>query len=617
MLLGAPLHAGVGGEEARTIMVEGKTSSMESSLLPTTTTTISVTSTRTNQSSTSSSSSSGGGGMFSSLLSGTDEGMAARQKAAHLRRLSFHLLSGNDGEEPHVGNREVLNYFLSVFSANVREYSAIQLLKSTVNTKGQRVLELPTAPTSMLKQMLFAHPAQHFLQVQVPALLDVWTALAHLFRCFLFRLSRDLFLSHFWPLFLPEIQHVLQLPTGCGISQRPLLQHAVIVLQLEAIKTIDMALTVSPTHFCDFRWWLMELRLSFATHTAPHLSQAYPTSSFLGTGLLTPSYEENEPHDEREPVTAPTTTRPAAASSPVCGASPPPPPSSRQTASPSPMLLHHQEEDRVCRWAIVRQGLGQAQRSLFYLPHPTTTAREAMGPVTFCGLLRWTPLPLLTTVHHVHPFSERTTAVRLALRSAALPRWPLPPLLSPRRSSFRQCRDREMSWLRLGRTTWQTHHETEVDEQSEKEAWETDRPTENDATKEKEEKEGVVMRLPDETATAPPESEGEEEEAFFRFLAARTAAAYAHRPQRCPWCCITLRERPLFESWEGVQFATRLVLRQYAFPALAPPPLCLPSSFPDAPSSYVRLGAPPSAWTWDVEAVRDCLWYDFYQSSVE
>lgn len=561
--------------------------------------------------------------MFASLLSGTDECTNAQQKAAHLRRIAFHLLSMKD-EDDALTNRELLNYFLSLFSTHVREYSAIPILKATVNTKGQRVIELPTAPSSLFKQFLFAHPAQHFLHVQVPSLLIMWTALAHLFRCFLFRLSRDLFLSHFWPVFLPEIQHVLQLPTGSGISQRPLLQHAVQRLQLEAIQTIDIALTVSPTYFCDFRWWLMELRLSFATHTAPGMRHAYPTSAFLGTGLLTPSYEENDTpvQDDHEsglaasPSPSSATTTTTSSSSPlVC---PLPRTSSSvttttTTTTPSPTLLHHQEEERVWRWSVVRQGLRRAHRTLFYLPHPTTTAREAMGPITFCGLIRWTPMPLRTTIHHAHPSSDKTTAVTHALWSSAVPRCPLPLLLSPRLPSFEQCRDREMSWLRLCQTPWKMV------------------PKETEAEREKEsavgtEEEAGEMGLPNETTEEeahPSEEEAEEMrvEAFFRFLAGRTAAAYVHRPKRCPWCCIALRDRRYFESWEGVHFATRLLLRQYSFPALAPPPFFPSSSSSDdaasSSSSYVHLGAPPSAWTWDVEAVRDCLLCDFYQSIAE
>lgn len=601
---------------------------------------------------TGSSTTSSGGGRISSLLSGTDERLVAHQKAAHLRHVAFHLLSA---DEERVTNRELLNYFLTLFSSHVREYSVAQLIKPTVNRDGRRVIQLPTASPSFLKQFFFAHPAQQFLQVEVPCLVEVWTAIALLFRCLIWRLSTDTFLTYFWPVFLPELQYVLQLPTGTGIGGQ-IVQHAVQVLQLEALKTIDIALTVCPTQFAEFRWWLMELRLSFACHASVDFHPAYDpdlmaSSSSSSSSKKRPPRTREDTEGQHNRDDAMTNERKLSA---IRGGATTPPhprtsdpplllPAAPATPSLTPHLLHPREEEWQYRWSVVQEGLDARTHALWYLPHPATSAREALGPMTCCGLLRWTPTPKATTVHHIHPHTTPTRWDKQALLAALLPRFPpfSPLWWSP---AAWWC-EQEVRLLCLGEKRWKC-----VVSKAEKKE-ETRHTTEGEGVGRSGKEENAmhpsevspIEEVTEEDEVQQEEGEEEEEEEFFQFLFSRTVAQYRSRPYRCRWFSLALAERKHFESWQGVQFVTRLLLRQYSFPAL-PPPAPLPSwnrvsfssSWPFALStsssgyegghrgipavgtaSLVRLGAAPSAWTWDVEAVRESLLQDFYQSSGE
>lgn len=128
-------------------------------------------------------------------------------------------------------------------------------LKVMSSSDGQRMIEIPESS----RWNLLSKPSEQFKTVALPSLTDVWSAAFLLCRCLLCRLD-EVSLSYFWPVMLPELMHVVRLPCGEGIGGEEV-QEAVRIVKLEAIKTIDMALTVCPASFSVFRWVFLENRI--------------------------------------------------------------------------------------------------------------------------------------------------------------------------------------------------------------------------------------------------------------------------------------------------------------------------------------------------------------------
>lgn len=231
-------------------------------------------------------------------LIASDSKKVAHRRADCTKLLALYVLSA---DARNIHSRAIAE----LLSTRLQEYSAIRTLKVICNRDGRAIQAGPEA--SLWK--LLSNTTEAFKQ-EITLLSLVWPVSMLLFRCLVLRLEDRL--SCFWHFVLPELLHVLRLPCGPGIGSAEV-QRAVCLLKWEALRTVDLILTVVPSHFAVFRWiFLMEPQRQFSGEEVPKTSCGllrFPSSTAVttteapeGTGAAGDGDEEGEADAQRRQV---------------------------------------------------------------------------------------------------------------------------------------------------------------------------------------------------------------------------------------------------------------------------------------------------------------------------